>query len=300
MQIPISFRVVTNEVQSIAKRAKNAVSMHSSCHQLLSYINKHYKPDVEFVYPEWNPEDVVDRISVEDSLQSCRNLGNDRLWFLLGTSKTPKSPPMYFISSKSMEPKDIVVLLQKTFTHDILTNVHEYITKITSARSTVDSGDMNDDNRNKESDYAKEQERTMSETILEAIPEVFESVKGVLEDTREDMNNFPKAYGSTLGATVALVNYVSLMKEQNIDWESEVDAESVRKDIISIGTLIGAASAIVTRVQGITEDKGKRLIKHLLHKPARKDGKLLFARKNAEQNYSHIKRYDGNLSAWLS
>lgn len=297
MQIPISFRVVTNEVQSIAKRAKNIVSIHTSCHQLLSYINKHYKNDVEFVYPEWNPEDVVDRISIEDSLQSCRNLGNDRLWFLLGTSKTPKSPPMYFISSKSMEPKDIIVLLQKTFTHDRLTSVREYIT---STRSIVDGSDMNYDNKNKDSDYAKEQERTMSETILEAIPEVFESVKGVLEDTREDMNNFPKAYGSTLGATVALVNYVSLMKEQTIDWESEVDAKSVKKDIISIGTLIGAASAIVTRVQGITEDKGKRLIKHLLHKPARKDGKLLFARKNAEQNYSHIKRYDGNLSAWLS
>lgn len=296
MQIPVSFRVVTNEVQTIAKRVKNISSLYASCHQLLTYVNKHYHPDVTFVYPEWNPEDVVDRIAVEDSIQSCRNLSDDRFWILLGTTKIPKSPPPYFMSSRSMEPKDIVTLLQKTWTYDRIRCMNDYMTGFTSMRAIHDEKNEHKDDV---CDYGKEIEPSVSDTVLEAMPEVFESVKGILEDTREDMNDFPKAFGSMLGATVALVNYISLMKEQNIGWDSESDGGSVKKDIITLGTLVGTASAIVTRVQGITEDQGKRMIKHLLHKPARKDGKLLFMKQNSEHSHGHVRRYDGNMSAWL-
>lgn len=283
MKVQLSFRVVHKG----SKKPKDPHTLNGICHQLVGYLNKKVK-EFEFCYPLWNPEEPLDRVALIHDKKEAKGLPSDRLWIFVGMEGVPPKPPKSFLLVKSLDGPLLVEALQTFGTETLKERKDVYYVPTLPFHH-----DHGDDKKTLWTASSLE-DPAHGEALMALLPEVTETVEGVLGDVYQEMAGPTKHLASGMAAMTTVVSHMSQMKEKDGDWGEGCSTEDF-KDDAGLGTMVGIASALVLKARGLSERDAKRALKHLITKEGRMDG----SRRIQAQGGKALERFSGHRSLWL-
>jgi hypothetical protein len=91
-----------------------------------------------------------------------------------------------------------------------------------------------------------------------------------------------------------VVSQLGILKEGGKEW-GEACAKEEADEAVTLGSLVGIASALVLKAQGLDEATSKRMLRRLGHKDARLDGSR---RLPFKKDPMKIEEFTGRRSLW--
>jgi hypothetical protein len=291
MIIQVSFRVL----HTGPKKPKAPHALNDICHNLLGYLNKKVK-ECTFCYPPWNAEEPLDRVALVRDRAECRGLPSDRLWIFIGMPAPPK-PPKTFVCVKSLDGPLLVEGVGKYGVERLMADeAVGYIPTLPRHGSLgrKHGGEGGDESKEQCATASSLEDPAHAEALMALLPEVIETVQGVLGDSYRDLPQGSKGIGSGMAAMASVVSHLATMKEGGQEWGEGTSVEGFKEDS-ALGAMVGIASSLVLKAQGLNEREAKRALKHLITKEGRLDG----SRRLEFKDKTRVEFFTGHRSLWI-
>jgi len=282
--IQVSFRIL----HTGSKKPKDLHVLNQMCATAMAFVNKTHK-DMQVCYPLWNPEDPVDRVALVHDRQDCKGLPGDRLWVLVGFGgATPPKPPPVFVRINGLDGPPLLHALNAYGVDKLIGN--ETIQYVPTLPFHTDDPDGSQGWT-----ASTLEDPTHGEVLLDMIPDVVQTVEGVLGDVHAELPEDLAHVGASMAAVTTVVSQLGILKEGGKEW-GEACAKEEAGEAVTLGSLVGIASALVLKAQGLDEAAGKRMLRRLGRKEARLDGsrRLPFTKDPMK-----IEGFTGHRSLWL-
>ncbi len=262
---------------------------------MMAFFNKKCK-DVQLQFPLWNPEEPVDRVALVHNRKDCKRLPLDRVWVFVGFDKVPPKPPSTFVTIKTLDGPLLLQALQDYGIEKLANDESiQFVSILPFHLDDPEPSQGSSVSTLKQWTASTLEDPAHADVLMDMVPEVVQTVEGVLGDFHADMPEELQHIGSSMAAVTTVVSQLGILKDGGKEW-GEACSPDEADEAVTLGSLVGIASALVLRAQGMDETKGKRILRRLTRKEARLDGSR---RLPHTADPLKLEPFTGHRSLWL-